>query len=416
MNACLYVGCHDNEWIWEILPGKSPAEMPIAGKSWVRHAVDLCSLLKVPDIFVADCFFHPDLPRRLGDGAYWSTNIHYLPCTDAPTPERLCEQDGLVLPDDELLIFWGQVLPDIPDIRTLCDDPEPAVTLPDGTLPSGIYLRRGGTLLRCRCPLHRMNTPKSYFDLNMLLLNHPGIYNLPGFSDEKNFCIGADVITLFGCGLKPPLIIQDHTAIGRGVVLDGDVIVGGHVLIDDGSYLRRAVILNHTYIGRNMHIEDKIVAERTVIDVKTGVHLELDDDFLVGHSGRRKIDRFAAAEFVIALLLLPMLFPAWLLGRLFRKILSRLPFFGFLLKIYPKLPRVLTGHANLVRNGVRDNSYVFRFSDQWLRVTDEHYRELADVFFCTHRSIRYILMAVSASLLKRMITLTEPQRGGARNQ
>ena len=51
MNACLYVGYQDNEWIWEIFPGKSPAEMPIAGKSWARHAVDLCSLLKVDNIF-----------------------------------------------------------------------------------------------------------------------------------------------------------------------------------------------------------------------------------------------------------------------------------------------------------------------------------------------------------------------------
>ena len=416
MNACLYVGCHDNEWIWEIFPGKSPAEMPIAGKSWARHAVDLCSLLKIDSIFVADCFFYPDLPRRLGDGAYWSTKIQYLPCTDAPDPEQLFEQDGLTFPDDELLIFWGQVLPDIPEIQTLCDDLEPAVKLPDGTLPSGIYLLRQKTLSHCRCPLHRMNDPKSYFELNMRLLNHPGIYNLPGFSDEKNFCIGADVITMMNGELKPPLIIQDHSAIGRGVVLDGDVIIGGHVLIDDHSYLKRAVILNNTYIGRKMHIEDKIVAERTVIDIKTGVHLELDDEFLAGRAGKKRIDRYTAAEFVIALFLLIALFPAWLPGLLFRKLLSRLPFFGCVFRIYPKLPYVLTGHANLVRDGLRDDSYVFRFSDQWLCVPDEHYREFADVFFCTHRSIRYALMAVGASLLKRMITLTEPNRDGTKKK
>ena len=412
MNACLYIGYQGNEWIWDIFPGKSPAEMPVAGKGWVRHAVDLCSLLKIDNIFVADCFFYPALPRRLGDGAYWSTRINYMPCTNALNPEQLFEQNGFAFPDDELLIFWGQVLPDLANLETLFDDPEPAVEMPDGTLPNGIYLLRGKTLLRCRCPLHRMDSPRSYFELNMLLLNHPGIYNLPGFSDEKNFCIGADVITLYGCDLKPPLIVQDHSAIGRGTVLDGEVIVGNHVLIDDGSYIKRAVILNHTYIGRHMHIEDKIIAERTVIDIKTGAHLEMDDDFLIGHSGRQSFDRFTAAEFVIALFLLIALFPTWLSGCIFRRLLVKLPFFGFVLKIYPKLPRVLTGHASLVRNGVRDNAYVFRFSDQWLRTMDEHYQDFMDVYFGTHRSIRFILMTVISSLLKRMITLTDPKRDG----
>ena len=413
MNACLYVGYQDNEWIWEIFPGKSPAEMPIAGKSWARHAVDLCSLLKVDNIYITDCFFYPELTQRMGDGSYWSTSIHYLSCTNALNPEQLFEQNGLTFPDDELLIFWGQVLPDLPDIRTLCDETTPVVNPPDGTLPSGIYLLRGGTLLRCRCPLHHMDSPKSYFDLNMQILNQPGIYNLPGFTPEKDFCIGVDVITLFGSELKPPLIVQDHSAIGRSVVLDGNVIVGGHVLIDDLSYLKRAIILNNTYIGRNMHIEDKIIAERTVIDVKTGAHLEMDDDFLVGHSGRQTVDRFAVAEFIIALFLLFLLFPSWLPGRIFRRLLVKLPFFRFLLDIYPKLPRVLTGHASLVRNGVRDNSYVFRFSDQWLRTMDEHYRNFMDVYFSTHRSIRYILMTVISSLLKRVITLTDPRHGRA---
>ena len=414
MNACLYVGYQDNEWVWEILPGKSPAEMPIVGKSWARHAVDLCSLLKVSDIYITDCFFYPELTERLGDGSFWSTKLHHLPSTDVLNPDRLFEQhEGKIPADDDLLIFWGQVLPDLPDIDRLFDELQPVEPAPDEALPSGIYLRKDGKLRRCVCPLHRMDSPQSYFDLNMRMLNHPGIYNLPGFSEGKDFCIGANVVTLFGCTLKPPLVIQDHSALGRSTVLEGDVIIGSNVLIDDFTHLRRAVIFNNTYIGRHMQIEDKIVAERMVIDIKTGAHVEMSDDFMVGNTRRRAIDRFAVAEFIIALLLLILLLPSWLLALPLRKLFSKLPFYKFVLEIYPKLPRVLIGRAALVRNGVRNHSYVFRCADQWLGVVDEPYRNSADMYFSTHRSIRAILAVVTSSLLKRLCTLSEPKSGGA---
>ena len=82
-----------------------------------------------------------------------------------------------------------------------------------------------------------------------------------------------------------------------------------------------------------------------------------------------------------------------------------------MLKAYPKLPGVLVGQTRLVRNGVGDNSYVFRFSDQFRLGGDEHYREMMDVFFSTHRSVRSIIAVVSNTLLKRMTTLTEPRNG-----
>ena len=412
MNACIYIGGRNNEWIRDIFPGKSPAEMPVAGKGWVRHAVDLCSELRTERVFVADTFFYPELPKRLGDGSYWSMKLDYLAATDAAAPNALFEQFPDKLPGDgDLVIFWGQVLPDIPDIQKLFDELAPATETPEGGLPDGIYLLRGGVLNKCVCPLLRMDSIRNYFDSNMQILSHPGIYNLPGYSSEKGFGIGENVITLFGCNLKAPLVVQDNCCLGRSTVLEGGVIVGRNVLIDDFSLLKRAIILDNTYVGMHMNIEDKIVWEHTVIDVNTGAHVVLNDDFLVGHSGRRAIDRFTVAEALIALVLLILLLPSWLLARVLYKYLSERPFFKYVLKIYPNLPRVLTGHASLVRNGTRDNSYVFRFADQWVRMPDEHYRELADVYFSTHRSVRAIVMAVCGSLFKRLFMLTEP-RGG----
>ena len=218
------------------------------------------------------------------------------------------------------------------------------------------------------------------------------------------------LITLFGCHLTPPLIVQDNSCLGRGSILAGETIIGGNVLIDDNSYLKRAVILDNTYIGRKMHIENKIVAGRTVIDVETGVHVDLEDSFLAGDTNRSSTGGIAFIESLIALWLLVALLPSQILALIFGKWICRLPYFKYVRQIYPVLPRVITGHANLVRNGVRDVNYAFRFSDQWLVVPDEHYRDLADLYYSTHRSTRAILAVVIGTLFKRMCTLTDPNR------
>lgn len=390
----------------EILPGKSPAEMPIVGKSWARHAVGFCSILGIPDIFIADCFFRPELPKRLGDGGLWSTKIRYFPSGDAADPRRLIAAHEGTIPDDDLLIFWGQVLPDLPDAKMLFDDLRPVDEASESPLPCGIYLLRDGVLNRCVCPLHRMDSIKKYFELNMKMLKQPGIYTLPGYYSERGFDIGQNVITLPGSKLIPPLIIQNNSAVGKGAVLHGDVILGNDVVIDDHSYLERAVVLDNTFIGRSMEIVDKIVCGNTVIDVETGAHLEVGESFLVGYSIRKRIDRYKAAEFLIALGLVFSLLPWYAIALLGGRLLGGLPFFAFVRRIYPGCFRVLAGRASLVRNGIRDNSYVFRFADQWILVTDEHYRDLADVYFFNHRGIRCIITVVANSLLKRIFWLT----------
>ena len=79
MKACFYIGPGCSEWCWEFFPSKSPSELPIAGKSWCRHLVDQCSRLDISDIYIADCYYRDDLFSRMGNGRYWSLDLHFLP-------------------------------------------------------------------------------------------------------------------------------------------------------------------------------------------------------------------------------------------------------------------------------------------------------------------------------------------------
>ena len=139
-------------------PYKSPGELPIAGKSWCRHMVDQCSRLGVSDIHIADCYMYEDLTGRMGNGDYWCLKLHYLAIKPCSRPEEFLAQYGKDIPvDDDLLILWGQVLPDIADMAQLFSELREVGAEPE-VLPDGIYLLRGGKLYECVCPLLRMRT------------------------------------------------------------------------------------------------------------------------------------------------------------------------------------------------------------------------------------------------------------------
>ncbi|MBO4648322.1 MAG: hypothetical protein J5806_09220 [Lentisphaeria bacterium] len=418
MRACFYIGPSRDEWCWRFFPDKSPGELPLAGKSWCRHAVDVCSLLGVTDIYLAECYYRDELAHRLGNGDFWSLKIHMLPSIPCANPEQLRMQHGGEPPiEDDLLIVWGQVLPDVPDIELVMKsmrplDPE---DVPE-VLPEGIWLlRRDGVLCKCECPLLKMDSLKHYFDLNFRMLNQPGIYNLPGYSTENGCGFGMDVVIMLNCEMEKPVIIQDDVCLEHDVYLHGGVIIGKDVLVNENSELEHTIVLDHTYIGKSMYFRDKIVDGNRVIDVNSEVCEELSDSFLAGRikqniAGGCGVMEWLLAVFLDITLLIPYLFT------LILPPLKHLAFFKFVHQIYPDCCLVFFGMAHLVRRGTNDSSYAFRYADMWPLHQDEHLKELDDIYFCYHQTYLNVLRTVAYSLLKRFFMLSPPEESWARSQ
>lgn len=417
MKAVFYIGPQRDEWSLELFPGKSPGELQIAGKSWVRHAVDFCSLLKVSDVWVADLFFHKDLPHRMGNGDFWSLSLACVAVPPCGNPRDLLAALREELPIDEteeVLFFWGLVLPDVPEAGRVTEHLRPVDPVPE-VLPDGIYLWRGGKLFECACLLFRFDTLKHYFDLNFRMLAHPGIYNLPGYATVDGCSIGMDVIIMLNCDLEKPVLISDNVCLEHGVKLHNGVIIGKDVLVDENSELDHSIILKHTYVGKNMCFCNKIVDGSRVIDAETGSLVDLEDRFLAGSTRDRPRARCNFTEWLFALGIGIAMFLPWLLTVSFRKFLARTAFFGFLHKIYPRCWHVLHGRAHLVRLGQNDQDYVFRYSDMWPLRQDEAQKELDDIYFYYHRTAGNIARVAVMSLLKRFFMLSSPDRPPAEN-
>ena len=407
MRACFYIGPRNNEWVRELFPGKSPGELPILGESWCRHAAALCSQLKIDRIYIADVFFYPELTARLGDGSYWDLRIEYRRSEPAASPRELLQNHGGAIPEDDLLIFWGQVLPDLPEPDRLFDDLQP-VEDKTGDLPDGLYLLRGGRLQRCNAPLHRMDSAQAYFDLNFRLLRAPGIYTIPGYSPAHDgIYFGQNLVTMPNVLILPTTVLRRNCYLGRSVRLNGDVIIADDVVIDDYTEVKHCLILGNTYVGRKMRLENKVVAGNRVIDMETGAFVDLDDKSMADKAKVKHFDTYTVVETLSAVALAVLLLPWYLAARLLPP-LQKWPFFAYVRRVYLPCIRVFFGRASLVRIGLGDSHYAFRYSDRWTPPCSKEKMEMGDTYFHQHRSVRLMLAVVARSLVQRFFTLAEP--------
>ena len=407
MNALLHITPRSGEWCKEIFPGRSPGELQLAGKSFVRHTIDLLSQFSISEFFLSDSVFQGSLPKTLGDGEYWSIQLNFFTGVQASTPAELLDLHTEI-PRDDLFILWGTVLPDVAKHEELLRDLQPVGDVGE-TFPDGIYLLRGGVLHRCAVPLLRMDSLKNYFDLNFRLLENPAPYILPGYTSEPGLHLGQNIMIMPGSEIQKPVLIKDNCHLGLALRLREGVIIGSEVLIDDYTCVRRSIILDHTYLGRSMLFENKIVDGKRVIDVPTCTWVNLEDRIMVSDSRVDRLSRYRVAEYLLAAFFAVVDLPGWLIARPFKRWLNRRPYFQLLFRVYPKYWRVLEGRARLVRCHLNDSDYAFRFADFYPLYDSEETRELADEYYCRHLSLKRMLNVVLLSRWKYIF----PRKGGA---
>jgi hypothetical protein len=125
----------------------------------------------------------------------------------------------------------------------------------------------------------------SYFDLNMKMVRGEfSRYVTAGFSAKDGSSIGYNVRTPPSSQLEPPIMVGDDCRFGTLTSVGPNAIVGNHVIVDSHSELADCLILNDTYIGRNLEIRKKIVAGNRVIDPSDGEMIQIEDSWLIARN------------------------------------------------------------------------------------------------------------------------------------
>jgi NDP-sugar pyrophosphorylase family protein len=171
--------------------------------------------------------------------------------------------------------------------------------------------------------LHEDTNGRTYFDTIVRKLESRQIAT--GIWVGRNHVIHPSV------RLIPPVYIGDNCQIGRDAELGPDVVIGRNVVIDDEASIFQSTILDQTYVGQLVNIENRVVYKNVMIDVNTAERTEVADGFLLGEAQPALVDtglqRLWDATIALFLLLLslPLIVPISLLtflttGRLFESL------------------------------------------------------------------------------------------------
>ena len=125
----------------------------------------------------------------------------------------------------------------------------------------------------------------AYFNLNMkMVAGEFSRYLTAGFSNSGGSSVGYNVMTPPSAHLRSPLIIGNDCRFGMMNTIGPKAVVADHVIVDSHTTLTNCLILQDTYIGRNLEIENKIVSGNRLISAVDGTMIEIDDSWLVARN------------------------------------------------------------------------------------------------------------------------------------
>ncbi|MEO7912490.1 MAG: sugar transferase [Roseiflexaceae bacterium] len=84
--------------------------------------------------------------------------------------------------------------------------------------------------------------------------------------------------------LAAPICIGEGCRIGYGVELGPEVVIGSSVVIDDDATIFQSTVLDRTYIGQLVNINNRVIYKTTLIDVQTSESTQVIDPFLLAET------------------------------------------------------------------------------------------------------------------------------------
>ena len=119
--------------------------------------------------------------------------------------------------------------------------------------------------------------------------------------------------------LTPPVLLGENIRIASGVELGPEVVIGSNVIIADGASIHHSTIFDHTYIGKYICLQDRIVDKNLVIDINSTEHIVVTDQFLLDEIPDTLEEQLifrvfdTTIAFIILLLTLPLTLPLGLI-------------------------------------------------------------------------------------------------------
>lgn len=298
--------------------------LPVGNRPLFEYWIELCVGLGIHEIRVLLGEGGEQVEAYAGTGARWGVAITYGFEKEGAAPMAFLARD-VERWTDGLLHIRGPCFPR----RAASFSAETLAALPAGCLRAAnsghvLFCGTDGDAIRAYIngdaalgtplpglTLTPLETAADYHALCMCLVGEEGgRYVAPGYEVTADGCyIGSNTIMPASAKFAAPVMIGNDTRIQPVTEIGPNAVIGNHVVIDTKTELRDCVILDNTYVGRNLEIKGKVVSGNRLIDPETDTCLELNDPWLLDtlRPVRRLCDAVAGSVGKLVALLMVLL-------------------------------------------------------------------------------------------------------------
>lgn len=278
-NILLVPATRASAWVDAVLPGTSPAELPVAGLRLADIQLE-CSF-RYSDVFFAEILDWRHSERLAADFSELTKTgraVFYTKGEGEP-PRGLVDLEGLKTPltetiSDGLVVVFG---PCIDLDKTEAPVLTPISVAETRETPPGVYIRSNGEWCRIESKSITLDGITAWHKANIDLLSGAAAITLPGYSAENGIMLGRNAVYERGTTIKPPALLHDNSWCARNVRILGGVVVGRNSFVAEGCTLSNTVILDNTFVGEALELKGKIVAGARIIDAASETWVDMDD-------------------------------------------------------------------------------------------------------------------------------------------
>lgn len=285
-------------WAEEI--GRTPwVLLPVANRPLIDYWLEACTDQQIKSVFIVLGDGAEEIEKYVGSGERWSVSVEYVFSRSTETPLDYLKsisnhfKNGLFYLGGPFFLRRRQAFDPghFSALQTCCHH--------QGALPYFIYGRNGDELERMLDECEESNrglegihinpyvidSLNAYFELNLkMVAGEFSRYVTAGFSTADQSSVGFNVRTPPSSHLRAPIIVGDDCRFGAMTTIGPNALVANHVIVDAFSELTNCLILDDTYIGRNLEIRNKIVAGNRIIDPEDGTAIEIEDSWLIAQN------------------------------------------------------------------------------------------------------------------------------------
>jgi acetyltransferase-like isoleucine patch superfamily enzyme len=291
------------EW-GEALSDRPWCMAPVGGKPLVEYWLEWAAESGAADVRLVLGDGADEVEAFCRDGSRWGLRITYGFFKAVSTPEAYLRRSPKHW-EEGLLYIAAPVFP--VRLKNRSADPAPLTTaqqpghawlLQQQTGRPACFCSRDAAVIRAfindqppvrtcdwaelGCEPQVLDDLKAYYALNMRLVQGEiARYVPPGFGGGDHAFIGSNVIIPSSVELRPPLIIGNDCRIHPMAVIGPNAVIGNRVIVDRQTALSDSVILDDTYLGRNLDVTGRVVSGARLIVPENGTVVDIPDPWLL---------------------------------------------------------------------------------------------------------------------------------------